>query len=198
MVLSKENGQFQLQNLPASSRIVSINSVEGNELIFTTAKDGFFSYQPKTKAIEHFPASRFPNASIHSVYVDKASEVWFEQHIPGTVVHFNPRTRILKQEKVPVEPTSTDRSRPAFHIHEDINGVLWVHPYGVDFHILIGKAIVYIHSIIVCQEVTGVSLIKFMQLFLTGRVICGCVRILKDWKSDLPAIPVSCNDSHAT
>ena len=53
---------------------------------------------------------------------------------------------------------------------------------GVDFHILIGKAIVYIHSIIVCQEVTGVSLIKFMQLFLTGRVICGCVRILKDWK----------------
>ena len=90
----------------------------------------FFSYQPKTKAIEHFPASRFPNASIHSVYVDKASEVWFEQHIPGTVVHFNPRTRILKQEKVPVEPTSTDRSRPAFHIHEDINGVLWVHPYG--------------------------------------------------------------------
>lgn len=129
----KENGQFQLQNLPASSRIVSINSVEGNELIFTTAKDGFFSYQPKTKAIEHFPASRFPNASIHSVYVDKASEVWFEQHIPGTVVHFNPRTRILKQEKVPVEPTSTDRSRPAFHIHEDINGVLWVHPYGGGF-----------------------------------------------------------------
>ena len=32
-----------------------------------------------------------------------------------------------------MEPTSTDRSRPAFHAHEDINGVLWVHPYGGGF-----------------------------------------------------------------
>jgi ligand-binding sensor domain-containing protein len=179
----KGNGQFQLQNLPASSRIVSINSVEGNELIFTTAKDGFFSYQPKTKAIEHFPASRFPNASIHSVYVDKASEVWFEQHIPGTVVHFNPRTRILKQEKVPVEPTSTDRSRPAFHIHEDINGVLWVHPYGGGFSYFDRKSN-SLHPFYNSLSGSDWRFSNKIHAAFSDRqgVIYGCVRILKDWR----------------
>ena len=129
----KENGQFLLFNLPVSSRVVSINDIDEEEMIFTTAKDGFFSYKFKTKEMEHFPASRFPNGSIHSVYVDKTSEVWFEQHTPGSIVHFNPHTRILKREEIAVEPTSTDRSRPAFHVHEDVNGVVWVHPYGGGF-----------------------------------------------------------------
>lgn len=129
----KESGQFLLLSLPTSSRVVSINDIGEDEMILTTAKDGFFIYQFKTKKIEHFPASLFPKASIHSTYVDKTSEVWFEQHVPGTVVHFNPRTRTLKCEEMAVEPTSTDRSRPAFHLHEDTNGILWVHPYGGGF-----------------------------------------------------------------
>lgn len=129
----KESGQFLLLSLPVSSHIVSINHIDGNEIILTTSKDGFFTYKCDTKKTEHFPASRFPDAPIHGTYVDKASEVWFEQHIPGTVVHFNPRTQVLKREVIAVEPTSTDRSRPAFHAHEDINGMLWVHPYGGGF-----------------------------------------------------------------
>ena len=129
----KEGGQFLLLSLTASSRIVSIDGTDGEEMIFTTAKDGFFSYKFKTEEMEHFPASRFPKGSIHSVYVDKASEVWFEQHTPGSIMHFNPHTRILKREEIAVEPTSSDRSRPAFHVHEDANGVLWVHPYGGGF-----------------------------------------------------------------
>ena len=40
---------------------------------------------------------------------------------------------MLKTEVIPVEPTSTDRSRPAFHVHEDIFGSVWVHPYGGGF-----------------------------------------------------------------
>jgi len=49
------------------------------------------------------------------------------------VVHFNPITGILKREQIRVEPTAADRSRPSFHIHEDTNGYLWVHPYGGGF-----------------------------------------------------------------
>ncbi len=129
----KKNGQFQLRTLPTASHIVSINKISGDELIVTTAVDGFFIYDCKKHAIRHFPASAFPKASIQSVYVDRHLEVWFEQHISGTVAHFNPKTYKLKVEKVAVEPTSTDRSRPAFHIHEDVYGRLWVHPYGGGF-----------------------------------------------------------------
>ena len=51
----------------------------------------------------------------------------------GNRCHFNARTKVLKTEVIPVEPTSTDRSRPAFHVHEDIFGSVWVHPYGGGF-----------------------------------------------------------------
>jgi signal transduction histidine kinase/DNA-binding response OmpR family regulator/ligand-binding sensor domain-containing protein len=129
----KYSGQFLLLQMPTVSSIISINKISEKELIVTTATDGFFIYNLKTKKIDHFPASRFPDAAIHSVYVDKYDEIWFEQHVSGTVVHFNPHTRVLKLEQIPVEPTSTDRSRPAFHIHEDINDRLWVHPYGGGF-----------------------------------------------------------------
>lgn len=129
----KYSGQFFLLQMPTQSSIIALNKISEVEMIVTTAKDGFFIYNLKTKKIEHFPASRFPDASIHSVYVDRHGEVWFEQHVSGTVVHFNPHTRVLKLEHAFVEPTSTDRSRPAFHIHEDINDRLWVHPYGGGF-----------------------------------------------------------------
>lgn len=129
----KQNGQFTLLDLEVLSPVVSINGVGEDEILFTTANDGFFSYRLKAEAKEHFPASLFPKETIRSVYVDKAAEVWFEQYTPGSVMHFNPRTRVLKRESLVVEATSTDRSRPAFHIHEDISGRLWVHPYGGGF-----------------------------------------------------------------
>lgn len=129
----KKSGQFNLYQLPVASRIVSIRKLNDREMLIATATDGFFVYQFDTKTTEHYAASRFPDAPIHSTYVDKYSEVWFEQRISGCVVHFNPRTRVLKTENIAVEPTSTDRSRPAFHVHEDINGTVWVHPYGGGF-----------------------------------------------------------------
>ena len=61
----KESGQFLLLSLPVSSHIVSINHIDGNEIILTTSKDGFFTYKCDTKKTEHFPASRFPDAPIH-------------------------------------------------------------------------------------------------------------------------------------
>lgn len=129
----KQTGQFHLLQLPATSKIVSVKELNAREMLFVTATDGFFVYRFDTKTTEHYNASRLPDAPVHSVYVDKYTEVWFEQHISGTVAHFNPQTRVLKTETIAVEPTSTDRSRPAFHVHEDIHGMVWVHPYGGGF-----------------------------------------------------------------
>lgn len=129
----KKDGQFLLLQLPVSSRIIAINKVNGQNLVVVTKNDGFFIYNLSSKTTEHYEASRLPKAPVHSIYVDSHSEIWFEQEIPGTVAHFNAKTKTLKTEVIPVEPTSTDRSRPAFHVHEDIYGTVWVHPYGGGF-----------------------------------------------------------------
>lgn len=132
----KKNGQFELLELPTRSRIASINSVLPDKVIIATSTDGFFTYNLKTKEYVHYShitCRDLPSVPIISAYVDKTSEVWFEQEEPGVVAHFNPFTGVLKREQMRVEPTAADRSRPSFHIHEDVNGYLWVHPYGGGF-----------------------------------------------------------------
>ena len=129
----KKDGQFRLLQLPVSSRIVAIRKLNEREMVIATATDGFFIYKFQSKTMEYFEASRLPKAPVRSIYVDRNSEIWFEQEVSGTVAHFNPKTKALKIEVIKVEPTSTDRSRPAFHVHEDIYGTVWVHPYGGGF-----------------------------------------------------------------
>ena len=129
----KKDGQFLLLQLPATSRIVAIKNIDEQNLVIVTENNGFFIYNMPSGATEHYEASRLPKAPVRSVYVDKYSEIWFEQEVPGTVAHFNTKTKVLKTEVIRVEPTSTDRSRPAFHVHEDIYGTVWVHPYGGGF-----------------------------------------------------------------
>ena len=132
----KKNGQFELLELPTRSRIAAISAVGGDKVVIATFSDGFFTYNLKTKEhvhYSHITCRDLPSAPIMSAYVDKSSEVWFEQEEPGVVAHFNPVTGVLKREQIRVEPAAADRSRPSFHIHEDINGYLWVHPYGGGF-----------------------------------------------------------------
>jgi two-component system sensor histidine kinase/response regulator, hybrid (''''one-component system'''') len=132
----KKNGQFELLELPTRSRIAAISAVGGGKVVIATFADGFFTYNLKTKEYVHYShitCRDLPSAPIMSAYVDKSSEVWFEQEEPGVVAHFNPVTGVLKREQIRVEPAAADRSRPSFHIHEDINGYLWVHPYGGGF-----------------------------------------------------------------
>ena len=132
----KKNGQFELLELPTRSRIAAISAVGGDKVVIATFSDGFFTYNLKTKEhvhYSHITCRDLPSTPIMSAYVDKSSEVWFEQEEPGIVAHFNPVTGVLKREQIRVEPAAADRSRPSFHIHEDINGYLWVHPYGGGF-----------------------------------------------------------------
>ncbi len=140
---NKKSGQFHLLELPTQAFIASINSVSPDKVVISTSTDGFFVYNLKTEEKTHYShtlCKDLPSKPILSAYVDRTSEVWFEQEEPGVVAHFNPHTGVLKKEQIRVEPTSTDRSRPAFHIHEDVNGYLWVHPYGGGFSYFDRKA----------------------------------------------------------
>ena len=129
----KKGGRFELLVLPTKSNIVSINSVSPDELVLSTSDDGFFTYRLSTKEIIHYnttTCAALPSNKIRTVYVDRCKEVWFDLKDADGVTHFNPYTNKVKQETVKTEFGSATRSQPAFHIHEDINGYLWVHPYG--------------------------------------------------------------------
>lgn len=156
-----------------------------------TETDGFFTYNTPAKTTVHYPASRLPGAPVHSIYIDRNSEVWFGQDIAGTVAHFNARTKVLKTEVILVEPTSTDRSRPAFHVHEDIFGSVWVHPYGGGFS-RFDKAANCLRPFYNGFSDTDWRFpIKSILLFPTGKAICGCAPIPRDWRKSLSALPFS-------
>jgi signal transduction histidine kinase/DNA-binding response OmpR family regulator/ligand-binding sensor domain-containing protein len=134
---AKSDGTFRSMKLPTHARITDLCLVPSTgKMIVTTAGDGFF-YASLTDSVftRYTPANTraLPDKPILSAYVDRASEVWFEQEEQGVVAHFNPLTGEVKQERMKVEFSYVDRSRPAFHIHEDVNGRLWVHPYGGGF-----------------------------------------------------------------
>jgi len=132
----KQGGEFRLLELPTKARITSIHTVGNDNTVVTTDSDGFFLCNLKTNKHTHYSPVTCKELSaqpILSAYVDRTSEVWFEQEEPGVVVHFNPATGVVKREQMRVEYSNADRSRPAFHIHEDIHGHIWVHPYGGGF-----------------------------------------------------------------
>ncbi|WP_290229974.1 ligand-binding sensor domain-containing protein, partial [Bacteroides acidifaciens] len=131
----KSNGEFHLLEIPTKANITAIYA-EQEEAVMATDTDGFFTYDMKTGESVHYShvtCKDLPDKPILSMYVDHASEIWFEQEELGVVVHFNLATGVVKREQMKVEYSNADRSRPAFHIHEDVNGYLWVHPYGGGF-----------------------------------------------------------------
>lgn len=128
------SGEFDLVQLQASSPVVALQPLDEGRLLMATATDGFFIYNSATRQVdEQYAASQLPKAPILSLYRDHYGEVWFEQQVPGTVAHFNPQTHQLRTERMAVESTLTPRSYPAFHIHEDVKGRVWVHPFGGGF-----------------------------------------------------------------
>lgn len=130
----QKNGErFQLLELPTKYNIIEIDSISPVEILATTSSDGFYVYNfetGRTEAYNKNTCRELPNHKIVSTYIDSHNEVWFELNQPGGVCHFNPYTKKLKHEVLKTEPGSAARSEPAFHIHEDVNGYLWVHPFG--------------------------------------------------------------------
>lgn len=132
----KAEHRFELLQLPAASEVVAVHELGAWELFVATATDGFFVFRTDTETFTHYSPSEFRELSgmpVLSVYKDKSSELWFEREEMGKVLHFNPFTKVLKQERLHVEPAPANRALPAFHIHEDANGYTWVHPYGGGF-----------------------------------------------------------------
>lgn len=131
--LQKNTGKFSLLQLNTSSCIIALHNISPEEWLLATRNDGFFIYHTGKKSFTHYGKDLLPESPIVSLYADRNGEIWLEQHVQGTVAHFNSRTKKIKIETVAVEPSRSDRSHPAFQIHEDCYGTAWVHPYGGGF-----------------------------------------------------------------
>ncbi|MCD7938555.1 MAG: response regulator [Tannerellaceae bacterium] len=132
---NKKEDFFELKEFAVRSDITSIQPLSGDLLVISTRVDGFFTYHTKTGMIRYYNQdnSRLPGNRILSAYFDREKEVWFDiADVPG-VTHFNTVTGEIIHERVDTEKGTADRSDPNFHIHEDVNGFLWVHPFGGGF-----------------------------------------------------------------
>ena len=133
-IFDKGNGIFTPLKLPVQSNVRGIKYIRKlKEAIIATEDKGFFVYTPEDASLQHFPSGLLPDATINNLYKDGQDEIWFGQNAIGEAAHYNPYTGKIKTEKVYTESIYSDRSNPPFHIHEDIFGTLWVHPYGGGF-----------------------------------------------------------------
>lgn len=123
---------FHLKEFPIKDRVVAMNEIKGDSLFITTARKGLILYRPATGESRIYNQSNcpeFPSDAFRSVFVG-SREIWFEMTEWGEVCRFNPSTGVFRKEKMRVEPRGADRSYPKFHICEDSNGNVWVHPQG--------------------------------------------------------------------
>ena len=119
--------------LGATSAVIALNQSQQGRLMAVTARDGLYLCEFSARVQKSIPLPKEMSGEVFNAYVDASDEVWIDQQIPGRIAHYDVSAHQWLIETLTVEPTSTDRSRPAFHAHEDRNGTLWVHPYGGGF-----------------------------------------------------------------
>lgn len=129
----QKTNRFTLSDLPVKGKIIAMNHLKDGRLLLSTPHDGLIIYNFKDntfKTVNRSNAPEFPTDDIVSTYMDSYGEVWFEMARLGEVCHYNPALNKFKRINLWVEEHNADRSYPMFHICEDINRNLWVHPYG--------------------------------------------------------------------
>lgn len=132
-IFNQTTGRFRQLRLPVSDKVVASNLLKNGQLLFATPASGLVVYNPSNgsfKVINRSAFPEFPADDIVSTYMDSFGEVWFEMSRLGEVCHYNPETNVFRRFNMWIEEHNADRSYPMFHICEDINRNLWVHPFG--------------------------------------------------------------------
>lgn len=134
-IYKKQNGQFNLLETNSKSTIQHIKKINGDQILITTADDGFFVYTSPTNKFEKYDktnCSELPDNSIISCFIDKSNNAWFETKGIG-VSKFNTKNKNLKHFTVKIESLRTNVFPPNFFIFEDKENRLWIHPRGGGF-----------------------------------------------------------------
>ena len=132
----RKNGHFELIQIPTKENIVALGKLSDRKLVAMTREDGFYVYDIVSKTTVSYSRTSckiIPAEELRSLYVDRYGNVWFEVAKVGEICFFNSHTNVVKCQTMKTEIGNAARSNPAFHIHEDVNGIVWVQPYGGGF-----------------------------------------------------------------
>lgn len=132
----RREGNFRLISLPDGGRVVDLDVLSDHAWLATTYDQGLFLYDAQADRITPLQADRYPQlASVHlkSAYVDSSGVVWLEAEEPHTVIWLHSQTLQMKCQVMKEEVSVAVNANPAFHIHEDIHHVVWIHPYAGGF-----------------------------------------------------------------
>lgn len=130
----KGDRSFVSMNLPLQDRIIAIDSVSSNELLFTSERSGFVIYDTNTVQSTVYSQANcinYPADRILSTYFHRSKqELWFEVERFGAVCYFSLPDRQLSYQLIETENEVATRTKP---IIEDAKGNEWVSPYGGGF-----------------------------------------------------------------
>jgi DNA-binding response OmpR family regulator/ligand-binding sensor domain-containing protein len=127
-IYNKKKNYFHSIHINPNAKITYIAPLAHNEVILSTDNDIFYIYNYiKKKTVSYLLHNK-----IYNTYVDREKGVWFDLHENG-VARYNPLTQKTKYFKVKVETNYSSGANSKFGIQEDVNGFLWVQPYGGGF-----------------------------------------------------------------
>lgn len=126
----KQSNRFVHLQLPTDFDVVSVSRVGEDALVFVDASRNVFRYDSITKEIHLvFNGGDLLNTDLSdAVFQSSDQSVWI-QVSRSQVVHYDPKNDEV--EVFEVGSVNDDGTGdPPFMMHEDVNGVVWLHPYG--------------------------------------------------------------------
>lgn len=127
----KEGRRFIPLQVPVGSDICAIYQVSSKDYMLITKGDGFLIYNIDQDEFEHFKFNADARSNLEYLpksYQAKNGDIWI-QMTKKLLVQFQSKTNLLKKYSVGAI-NIVSSSEPEFMIHEDIQGVLWIHPFG--------------------------------------------------------------------
>lgn len=131
----KKNGQMKLLQINTSSSVKFVLAVTQDIWVIGTEHDGFFIYDDENGEQRHYCMETCPNLpsdNIKDGYVDRKRGIWLYASVLG-ICRFDMQTETLTFFAVCDERGEKLTSQSDFNVYEDVNGYIWVHPYGGGF-----------------------------------------------------------------
>lgn len=134
-IYDKKKKRFTSLKTNTPSAIIFIKEINNEQILIVSRNNGFFIYNKSNKTTTHYNKTNLANMksdSIHSCYIDKSGNIWFELDCLG-VAKFNISNKTMKHFEMKIESQSPNVYPPNFFIFEDISDMVWVHPRGGGF-----------------------------------------------------------------
>ncbi|MBN2745027.1 MAG: response regulator [Marinilabiliaceae bacterium] len=128
-----QGGRFNLLETGVRSSVKTLNKV-GESILVGTDGEGLVLFSRRGELLNRFSVPRMPSGVVQHVFVDSYGEAWVQQDYNG-ITQITPASGQVRVHRTFTEynEAATSLFHPSFHILEDGERRLWVHPVGGGF-----------------------------------------------------------------